>query len=157
MNAPAEYELKYHVRFIEKLGDGKDGRVAKTNEGQAVKFLLESEIYRRELRAYHILRIKGIDDINGFQIPRLIRSDDALRAIEMSIVRPPFILDFAAAYTIEEHDRFAFDEDVVQERESHWAEIFGDRWAAVQTICNEFTSRTGLILLDLSLNNIRFE
>jgi hypothetical protein len=75
----------------------------------------------------------------------------------MSIVRPPFILDFAAAYTIAEYERFEFTLEVIEERESHWAEIFAENWGMVQGLCNEFTSRTGLILLDLSLNNIRFK
>lgn len=99
----------------------------------------------------------NIDEINGFQIPRLIRSDDLLRAIEMTIVNAPFVLDFASAYTIEENARFDFSEDVINERDAHWIEIFGDRWPVVQAVCNTFTEATGLILLDLSLSNIKFE
>jgi len=45
---------------------------------------------------------------------------------------------------------------VIEEREQHWVEVFGDRWSIVQDITNAFTSATGLILLDLSLNNIKF-
>ena len=43
MEAPAKYEELYGVRFIDKLGNGKDGSVFKTSEGQAIK-----------LRAYQI-------------------------------------------------------------------------------------------------------
>jgi hypothetical protein len=156
MEAPARYERLYAVHFIDKLGHGKDGSVFKTSEGQAVKFLVDPDLYRRELRAYQILRQRDIEDISGFQIPRLIRNDDTLLAIEMTIVDAPFILDFASAYTINEYNRFDFTAEVIEEREQHWAEVFGDRWATVQEITNAFTSATGLILLDLSLNNIKF-
>lgn len=156
LNAPGRYELQYRVRFVEELGDGKDGRVLKTERGQAVKFIYDESVYRRELRAYHILRQRDIDEINGFQIPRLIRHDDALRAIEMTVVQAPFILDFASAYTSEEYARFGFSQDVLEEREAHWSDIFGDHWPAVQVLCAAFTRETELILLDLSLNNIKF-
>jgi hypothetical protein len=74
----------------------------------------------------------------------------------MTIVSPPFLLDFAAAYTEEEVERFAFDDDVTSEREMHWAEIFGSRWSEVIALRDSFFQKTGLILLDLSLNNVRF-
>jgi hypothetical protein len=156
MNSSEQYQQKNAVRFIDSLGDGKDGRVFKTSQGNAVKFLNDASIYRRELQAYQILRQRDIEQINGFQVPRLVRWDDSFLAIEMTTVRPPFILDFASAYTIDEYNRFDFTAEIIEEREQHWAEVFGDRWAIVQEITNAFTSATGLILLDLSLNNIKF-
>ena len=114
-------------------------------------------VYRRELRAYQILRQRDIEEINGFQIPKLLRSDDSLLAIEMSIVTPPFLLDFASAYTQTEYDRFSFTQEILDERESHWSEIFADDWPTVQITAQAFKTATGLILLDLSLNNIRFK
>jgi hypothetical protein len=155
LETSSQYELQYDVRFVDALGHGKDGNVLKTAEGQGVKFFKDDTIYHRELRAYQILRRLDMDEINGFQIPRLIRSDDTLLAIEMTIVGSPFLLDFASAYTGDEVERFAFDEDVLDEREGHWKDIFGDDWPLVQATCEAFTNDTGLILLDLSLNNIR--
>jgi hypothetical protein len=89
-------------------------------------------------------------------VPQLIRFDDELRAIEMSIVKPPFILDFASECTLEEYEHFDFPQEVLDERESHWCEIFEDRWPIARALCEELTRKTGLILLDLSLNNIKF-
>ena len=151
-----QYAARYSVRFTDDLGNGKDGRVLRTQYATAVKFFHDQTVYRRELRAYQILRDVGIDQINGFQIPRLIWHDDALRAIEMTVVQAPFVLDFASAYTTEEYERLEFSQEVLDERETHWAEIFGDRWPAVQLLRAAFTRETGLILLDLSLNNIKF-
>ena len=152
-----QYEAKYNVRFTDALGNGKDGKVLKTSDGQAVKFFDDAAVYRRELRAYQILLRHHITQLNNFQIPELTRSDDNLLAIEMTIVAPPFLLDFASAYTQAEYDRFAFTQEILDERESHWSEIFADDWPIVQTTAQAFKTATGLILLDLSLNNIRFQ
>jgi hypothetical protein len=151
-----EYEQRYGVRFVDQLGDGKDGYVLKTSEGQAVKFFFDSAVYFREVRAYEILATLNIDQINGFQAPRLIRRDDELRAIEMTIVQPPFILDFASAYTQQEYAHLGFTQEVLDEREGHWSEVFAANWPAAAALRDEFTRLSGLVLLDLSLNNIRF-
>lgn len=74
----------------------------------------------------------------------------------MSIVQPPFLLDFASAYTIDEYNRFEFTEEVIQELEAKHLEIFEDRWPIVEKLCNAFTMGTGLVLTDLSLNNMKF-
>jgi hypothetical protein len=152
-----EFERKHRVRLVAKLGDGKDGFVLSSDRDTAVKFLYDRDVYNRELRAYRVLKEADIDEIKGHHVPRLLSHDDDLRAIEMTIVGSPFLLDFAAAYTEEEVERFAFDPDIMAERESHWTEIFGARWPEVIAIRDAFFSRTGLILLDLSLNNVRFE
>jgi hypothetical protein len=152
----AEFESRHLTRFVENLGDGKDGLVLKSERGQAVKFFHDRDVYRRELRAYQILRERDIDEIKGFQVPRLIRSDDELRAIEMTIVQAPYLLDFAAAYTSTEYERLEFTQEVMEERETYWAEVFEERWPVVQELCSAFTRETGLILLDLSPNNIKF-
>jgi hypothetical protein len=123
---------QYELRFVDALGDGKDGRVLKTADGQAVKFFKDEAIYRRELRGYQILQQRDIDELNRFQIPRLLRYDDALLAIEMTIVSPPFLLDFASAYIQHEYDRFEFTQEALDERQTHWSEIFADDWPTVQ-------------------------
>src|SRR4051812_9021330 len=111
-----EYELRYKTSFVESLGDGKDGFIRKTAGGHAVKFLHDPDSYARELRAYGILQHLNLDELAGHQVPRLIRNDDNLLAIEMTIVSPPFLLDFAAAYTNEEVERLGFSSEVLEER-----------------------------------------
>lgn len=155
LNSIIQYEAKHGIQLLDRLGDGKDGFVFNFKR-RAVKFSVGEEVFRRELRAYQILRQRDINEINGFQIPRLLAHDESLRVIEMTIVRPPFLLDFAAAYTFAENDRFDFPADVIEEREAHWADIFGDRWGVVQDLCRAFERDTGLVLLDLSLNNVKF-
>ncbi len=151
------YEIKYRVRFVDALGHGKDGDVLKTDQGNAVKRFHDRDVYTRECRAYRVLRDLNLDEIAGHQIPRSIRYDDQLLAIEMTIVKPPFVLDFASAYTDHEFERFGFTSEVLEEREEHWSEVFGEKWPDVAAIRHAFHQHTGLVLLDLSLNNIRFE
>lgn len=151
------YEQLYGVVFNGRLGEGKDGEVYQTTGMTAVKFLGSLEYYDRELRAYRLLADLGINELAGHECPRFVRTDDTLLSIEMTIVRPPFIVDFVSAYTDEELERLNFTEDVINEREAFWLERFGERWANVTQIRNEFHRLTGLTLLDLSHNNVRFE
>src|SRR5690349_5628372 len=83
-----QYELRYGVQLVDKLGHGKDGSVFETAKRAAVKFFDQQSLYQRELRAYQILRQRNIDEVNGFQVPKLIRFDGELLAIEMTIVQP---------------------------------------------------------------------
>ena len=54
----------------------------------------------------------------------MLRIDEEFRAIEMTIVRSPFVLDFADARLDEAPD---FSEEVLQQWEEDKAEIFGER------------------------------
>lgn len=157
MDAAEQYQSRNGVHFVDQLGDGKDGVVLKTGQGSAVKFLRDRDTYMRERRAYEILRAINLDEIEGHQIPRMVRHADDLLAIEFTIVKPPFLLDFAAAYSEVEMQRLNFPSEVLEEREQHWSELFGEKWPNVIAIRDAFRRQTGLYLLDLSLNNIRFE
>ena len=42
------------------------------------------------------VRDVGLTDVAGFAIPTLIDHDDELLALEMQIVFPPFVVDFAS-------------------------------------------------------------
>jgi hypothetical protein len=151
------YSQNHNVTFVARLGEGKDGFVFETEQRTAVKFLNDLQYYNRELRAYRALEAVKVDKVAGNFCPQLISSDDTFLAIEMTIVRPPFIVDFVSAYTDEEIQWLGFDDDVIAERELFWQERFGDRWPLVVNIRDEFHRLTGFTLLDLSHNNIRFE
>jgi hypothetical protein len=78
--------------------------------------------------------------------------DEEFRAIEMTIVRPPFLLDFADAHLDEAPD---FSEDVLQQWEEDKAEIFGERWPEVTRILTALKA-LGIYLLDINPRNISF-
>ena len=150
------YKTRYGVPFVEgQLGAGKDGVVLMHRLTTAVKFFHSNENYTRELRAYRALRDAGTDQVLGLHVPQLIRNDDELRAIEMTVVTPPFLLDFASAYTDDELQWLGFTPEVWAEREAYWAEVFGERWPDAAAVRDAFHRITGLHLLDPSPNNIR--
>jgi hypothetical protein len=82
----------------------------------------------------------------------VLRIDQEFVAIEMTIVRPPFLLDFADALLDEPPD---FSEDVLRQWEEDKAEIFGERWPGVTRILAALQT-FGVYLLDINPGNISF-
>jgi hypothetical protein len=84
------------------LGFGIHGTVLAAEDNTkpgffAVKFHREQRPFELECRVYHRLREEQTTRILGFNVPQLLQIDEEFRAIEMTIVRPPFLLDFADA------------------------------------------------------------
>ena len=104
-----EYCLSRNLQLQGELGFGKDGRVFASDKRSAVKLHEREESYSRERDVYIRLRDCGVTKAWIFNIPSLIDYDDTCRIIEMSIVFPPFLLDFASAYLDERPD---FSEEV---------------------------------------------
>ena len=119
----------------------------------AVKFHKEFPPYLREVRAYECLAWHRVTRIEGFQVPEFLGSEDTLMTIEMTIVKRPFLLDFAGAYeTIELPD---FPANVWEEWRQQKEEEFGPRWPLVQEVLA--TLRTyGIHMLDIHSRNITF-
>lgn len=140
-----------------RLGDGKDGIVSSTlgsfRGPTAVKVLRRPDLYLRELACYRRLAEHGVVQVCGHNVPQLVGYDDGLLIIEMTIVSRPYVLDFAGAYIDEPPE---FPAEVMEERYTHWEEVFEDRWPTVQSIMAQFR-RYGVYLLDPSPNNIAFE
>jgi hypothetical protein len=88
--------------------------------------------------------------IAGFNIPEMVRHDDAWRVIEMSIVTRPFILDFAQAY-VEVCPEFP--EEVWQERWQTWEEIYCEDWPVVWRALKDLEA-AGVFYLDVHRQNI---
>lgn len=150
------YAEARNLTFTKELGAGVHGivRVAKDNVNfrrSAVKFHRSEAPYRREKAAYLRLRELELREVRGFNIPLLLNWDDEFRAIEMTIVRRPFILDFAATWLHEPPD---FPQDEWQE-EMEKIEVFGERWVEVQRVLAVLRSY-GIFMFDVSPTNIAF-
>ena len=87
-----------------------------------------------------------------FRIPHIVGYNDDLRVVEMSIVSPPFILDFAGAYL---DKRPPFDEEQWAEWEKDKIEQFEDRWPEVRRAMS-FFRRHGIYLNDIKPGNVEF-
>src|SRR6266700_8245984 len=92
-NAQA-YASQHQLQLAERLGFGIHGIifVAEDNSkaGQtAIKVHRSAEPYLRERAVYERLKDAGVSEILGFNVPQLVRFEDDLRVIEMSIVTRP--------------------------------------------------------------------
>ena len=154
---PQRYALRRNIKLGERLGFGIHGIVFAAEDNTkpgffAVKFHREQRPFELECRVYQRLREERTTRILGFNVPQLLSIDEEFRAIEMTIVRPPFLLDFADARLDEAPD---FSEDVLRQWEEEKAEIFGYRWPEVTRILAALKA-FDVYLLDINPRNISF-
>jgi hypothetical protein len=93
-----------------------------------------------------------VNSVSGFKVPRLVIYDDKLWIVEMTVVSPPFILDFAGAY-LDKKPPFA--EEQWQQWEEEKAEIFEEKWPQVKSAMSRFR-RYGIYLNDVKHGNVMF-
>lgn len=135
-----------------QLGFGWDGLVLSTNCLSAIKGLRYQALYQRERDIYQRLQEEGVLKVREFNVPRLIGFDDELLCVEMSIVRPPFVLDFAGAYLDIPPE---YPEEVLEVWRNEKQEQFGDNWPEVQRLMREF-AQLRIFLADVKPGNIEF-
>jgi len=154
----AEAFAKAHGRTTgERLGFGIHGIVIVLNSeskaaATALKILASTEPYRRERDTYERLREERVTKVRGFNVPQLIGWDDHLHALEMTVVAPPFALDFAGAY-------LDFPPSFPPEAWEEWTrknqEQFGEDWPMAEAVLADLEA-LGIYMLDPSPSNIRF-
>jgi hypothetical protein len=148
-----KYAAKLGLTLGESLGYGVHGSVWSSGPMSAIKaHAPDSRYYARERDIYLRLEERTVTEVRGFHVPQLLGFDDELWVIEMSIVRPPFVLDFAGAYLDERPD---FSEETWAEWEEDKQEQFGANWPQVRLILAAF-ERYGVFISDVTPNNIRF-
>lgn len=140
-----------------RLGTGTQGSVFEAkNLSQrssfAIKFHNRQVAYVRELDVFFRLQDLGIDEVRGHRVPILLHHDDELLAIEMTIVSPPFCLDFGGAYLDRPPD---YSPEVWRDWREQKSEDFEENWEAVLEILAEFES-FGVYIADVNPGNIRF-
>ena len=151
------YAVRHQLEIAESPGSGKDGivliakRKGKPAES-AIKVLRWTEAFEREKRVYERLKKEAVASVLGFNVPQLLGYDDELLVIEMTIVKRPFVLDFAGAYL---DTRPEFPEGVLADWEAEKREQFEERWPVVQRVMDAFEN-LGIYLLDVTPGNIAF-
>jgi hypothetical protein len=136
-----------------RLGYGFDGEVWQTSQGFAVKFFDRYPGYCMERDVYERLTEHSVSKIAGHTVPQFIGFNNDLWLVEMSIVKPPFLLDFAKCTIDFEPD---FSPEVMEEAREKWREIFGPRWPDVQNMMNILEHKYGIYMLDPNPRNIMF-
>lgn len=151
------YATRRGLTVGEGLGFGIHGIVVllKSEEqpgATALKVHHSVEFYRRECEVYERLMGERCTGIRGFRVPQLLRFDDELLGLEMTVVAAPHVLDFAGAYLDFPPQ---FSEEIWAEWERKNQEQFGDDWAMAQIILDDLRDM-GIHMIDPSPSNIRF-
>ena len=136
--------------FGSLLGTGQEGFVWQTDENSAIKVYDRKSNFDREIACYSLLQFHGVNEIDGFAIPELLGDDEDLRVIELSIVSPPYLLDFGKAYV---HQRPEFDQATLDQDEEIRSELFGENWGMVQSAIWSLESY-GIFYMDARPGNI---
>jgi len=140
----------FGLSLTKQIGYGYDGMVFKTDGETAVKGFKHEELYCKERDVY--LRFHELDyfEVAGASIPHIFANDDDLWCIEMEIVAPPFVLDFAGAYLDTPPD---YPDDVMAAWTAEKQEQYGEYWPWVQEIMRQLAG-IGVYLADVKPGNI---
>ncbi len=137
------------IQTLDLMGYGLDGYVWKTNRGSVVKVCRHSNLFDRELAVYQRLSQLGLQQLQGFTIPRLLDHDSETSVLELSLVAPPFVLDFAAASLGKAPSEMALPEWLGEKQR-----MFGRDWPDVQRLLDGLRLY-GIHFPDVHLGNIR--
>ncbi len=85
------------LTILDLRGFGLEGYVWQTTQDTILKIARHRHHYLAERDVYRRLADASLYRLQGFSIPCLIDSSDRHVALELSYVKPPYILDFAAA------------------------------------------------------------
>jgi hypothetical protein len=137
--------------LVDLRGWGVDGYVWQTDQDSVVKVCRRPPAYLRERDVYLRLRDRQLYQLQGFRIPRLLDSDDDLLVLELSYIRPPYVLDFGAA--VLDHPPAGFGPC-----DEHWlaeqSRKFGRDWPDVQRLLDALR-QYGIFYTDVHAQNIR--
>lgn len=153
------YAQQHRLALGDELGCGVHGIVLATESQpekhiagvrSAIKVHHREGDYIRERDVYWRLQAHAVTSIRGCHVPRLLRWDDALFVIEMTIVTRPYVLDIAGARLDEKAD---FSPEVLADWTADKSEQFGSRWPEVQAIIRALEGY-GVVMLDVSPSDI---
>ena len=128
--------------------------VFSSSNQSAIEVHAEKAGYLREIQAYSRLAQHDVREVRGITVPTLRAFDENLQIIEMSLVTPPFIVDFGGAY-LDEPPPHAKEPDALARWIEERRERFEDQFMAINGIIAELESRYGIYLTDVHSGNIR--
>lgn len=136
------------------LGYGIDGAVWSTNKKTAIKAFERPNNYNRELACYERLYDTSTFSLGEFSIPSLIDHNAELLVIEISIVRPPYLLDFGKSYLDQPPD---FSPEVLADWEAEKSALFETgQWVTVRSLIGQLRT-LGIYYFDAKPANIAFD
>lgn len=147
------YAWRRGLDILGLLGDGTQGMVWRVRgkgkvQQWALKIHERALEYRIEVKVYE--RLRGIHQLEGFNVPALILHDAEWKAIEMGMVERPFVLDFAQACLDFPPD---FSSEVWEDTHHLWSRRYGDDWPRVQRLLDALEG-LGIYYLDVHGRNV---
>lgn len=140
--------------FNSSFGCGQEGYVWPVEGGvSAIKVFERRKNYEIELGCYEILDAHKVTEVYGFNIPQLIGWSEELLIIEMTIVKPPFILDFGKSSL---YFKPEYPSDAVDHYQRQLEETFGEYLPQVE-LALSYLESLGIFYIDASGNNIKVE
>ncbi|MCA9110022.1 MAG: hypothetical protein KDA52_08760 [Planctomycetaceae bacterium] len=136
--------------LAKQIGFGYDGMVFKTDRNTAIKGFKHEQLYRNERDVYARIDEYDMYEVRGCSVPHVYASNDESWCIEMEIVSPPFVLDFAGAYLNFPPE---YPDDVMETWRAEKREQYEDDWPWVQEIMSDLAS-IGVYLADVKPGNI---
>ena len=107
------------------------------------------ERFQKELATYRRLAERNITRLKGFQLPQMVDYDEELNILELSIVSPPYILDFVEIGLGKMPGNFDLDRIEAQQSKQ-----FGNDWQDVRRLL-EALMQIGIYYDDVHNKNIR--
>lgn len=147
-----EFCHQHGIQPVRRLGFGKDGTVWSTSSFNAVKVYASEVPFAQEVRVYRRLAEHSVMAINGHHVPQVVRVDEELGVLEMTMVERPFVLDFASARLDEPFD---FSAEVMEEWWERKRDDFGPDWGAAVGILRAL-EKLGVYMTDVHPGNIGF-
>jgi hypothetical protein len=136
---------------VDLRGWGVDGYIWQTDKDSVVKVFRRSQQFVQERDVYLRLRQRQLYQLQGFRIPRLLDFDDDLLVLELTYIRPPYVLDFAGAALDRPPPGFdPHDADWITEQRRK----FGKDWPDVQRLLDALR-QYGIYYTDVHTQNIR--
>lgn len=123
-----------------------------------VKSFSRTEAFEREFAAYQRLQERNVTEITvdsrfTFAIPKLIEIDRPRLLLVMTLVFPPYVLDFGKCYVDYTPD---YSPEVIAETEEIAAELFGRQWRIVRKVLSRLRA-LGIYYVDAKPGNIEFK
>ena len=150
--AIAELYLGLNSASVEdRYGSGKDGTVFASSRNTAVKVHAYRDRFEKEVQVYERLASEGVTQVLGANVPKLIQFHSELMVLEITVVKRPFVIDFATSSLDMPPD---FTDEVWQVWREQREEEFGSYWPHAARIFDYLKKRHGIWHLDFSPRNV---
>jgi len=136
----------------DSLGRGTDGSVWRSTRPSAIKAVKDRKIFQDELECYRRFQAANMRKLCGFAIPWLFGADESLQVLEISIVQPPYLLDFGKVYFHEPTG--VYDQRQLAAAEADAKRLYGSQWPDVSHVLYVLRERFGIWYIDPKPNNI---